>query len=98
MMPSCSAARAGTRGVCDERNILPAYIRPAFLPCRGAALLPSSVAMNAVHRRLLAALFALPVAVLAQMGDSRDAAGSAQPPPPAKWIRPAPILTPEEAL
>jgi len=56
--------------------------------------------MNIPTRLLLAAgwsaLMASPLA--AQMGDARDAAGAVQKPPPAKWVRPAPILSPEESL
>ena len=36
--------------------------------------------------------------LLAQMGDGRDAAGSVQKPPKAEWVRPAPVLSPQEAL
>src|SRR5262245_39330416 len=36
--------------------------------------------------------------VQAQMGDGRDPAGSVQKPPRAEWVRPAPVLSPQEAL
>jgi len=44
----------------------------------------------------LAVCLALPLA--AQMGDQRDTPGMVQKPPPAAWIRPAPVLSPAEAL
>ena len=59
-----------------------------------------SAAMNAATRLLLltsvARLFIGPLS--AQMGDSRDGGGFVQKPPPAEWIRPAPVLSPQEAL
>lgn len=48
---------------------------------------------------LLASLFALcSLPLVAQMGDARDKAGTTQKPPPAAWVRPAPILSPAESL
>lgn len=48
---------------------------------------------------LLGAVVVLgPSRSLAQMGDGRDAPGSVQKAPPKEWIRPAPVLSPPEAL
>ena len=56
--------------------------------------------MKALARPLflsaLSACCTLPLS--AQMGDQRDAAGAVQKPPPAEWIRPAPVLSPQESL
>src|ERR1043165_3900642 len=47
---------------------------------------------------LIASLSALTASLSAQMGDARDKEGTTQKPPPAAWIRPAPLLSPEESL
>ena len=56
--------------------------------------------MNAVVRQVLVTLFAtlstLPLA--AQMGDQRDTPGMEQKPPNPEFVRPAPVLSPQEAL
>jgi glucose/arabinose dehydrogenase/mono/diheme cytochrome c family protein len=38
------------------------------------------------------------ISLSAQMGDQRDRGGAVQKPPPPEWNRPAPALSPEEAL
>src|SRR4051812_1006408 len=56
--------------------------------------------MRARFRLIVFAVISLFVCsrVAAQMGDARDKAGATQKAPPAEWVRPAPLLSPQESL